>query len=137
MQTGVYSLTVTDANGCVYRPGPLVVQLQDPFPAGIVGDKSACDEVRLSVVSPGSSTYTYQWRVEPVPPGSQGATTGNSRTISHPDTYSVTVTALSGSTECASMEDTVIVFGDPDTPVIVRENLSCNPYSEILRGYFI
>ncbi len=136
---GLYTVTMTDANGCTYTPPPVYVDIT-PGPDAlikalitnstgqVIGTSypayTVCygDDVRLFVESPGG--YTYTW--------STGTTTvteefsssrGNLLTVGA-HLYTVTVTDLA--TGCTAVTDPFLVTVNP-TPTGININSSAAP----------
>jgi gliding motility-associated-like protein len=116
---GIYTVTVTDSNGCessaqieVEQPEPISISLPLVFDATCPG---ACDGSATVVASGGTLPFTYNW----LPTG------GNSNTATGlcEGTYTVTVTDANGCTEQQS-----VIVNEPDSIVINTNTLdaSCN-----------
>ncbi|MGA0559653.1 Ig-like domain-containing protein [Larkinella sp. VNQ87] len=87
---GVYSVTVTDGNGCratdqvvIGQPAPLVAELT----SSSIACGSSTGSITLSTVSGGTPTYTYLW--------SNGLTSSSLVSVG-PGSYTVTVTDALG-----------------------------------------
>jgi large repetitive protein len=106
-----YTLTVTDANGCVSPPSaPITVTVfNQPNPPAITasGPLTFCQggSVTLSV----TGGVSYQW---------SNGQTGSSITVSQSGNYSVTLTDGNGCTSPSSAPVTVTVTPGPPAPVI-------------------
>ncbi len=93
---GKYTVTITDAVGCVVQnnvtisqPGNLTIVLRPNF-----GCDNSCNAVMTAAVSGGALPYSYLW--------SNGGTT-NAISGLCPNTYSVTVTDANGCSKVASL----------------------------------
>lgn len=131
MNSGIYRVTVSDANGCSFSPDPFPLVLTDPFPFGIIGDRTACQNVSLRVSNvPG---FTFRWDIAPDPNNAfpKNGVAPSFGTLP-PGTYSVTVTARVGSLECESLTDEFTVFGSPSPFNILAGPTMCDPYSVLL-----
>ncbi|MBK8584176.1 MAG: PKD domain-containing protein [Bacteroidetes bacterium] len=97
LSAGVYSISITDANGCnsvdnvvVSEPSAIVAQASSQ-PASCFGSSTGSASV---VVAGGSASYTYVWT-----PGNSTASSPNGLTAGN---YSVVVTDANGCTTTAS-----------------------------------
>ncbi len=96
LSAGVYSVTVTDANGCTSSE-QVTVEEGNFIQVNIQGSNSICDAnsgSATSQVSGGTAPYSYQW--------SNGATTGNIDNLTA-GVYTLTVTDASGCTGTGSV----------------------------------
>jgi gliding motility-associated-like protein len=99
LSIGTYTLTVTDATGCIFTPP--AVNIAEPSPLVVsethadVSCAGQADGSITLIVSGGVGPYTFDWQ-----PG--GLTTQNLSGLSS-GTYDVTVTDASGCTETASV----------------------------------
>lgn len=111
LTTTNYSLTVTDANGCVSQPSDLitVTVFSQPNPPVIAasGPLTFCQggNVTLSV----TGGVSYQW---------SNGQTGSSITVNQSGNYSVTLTDGNGCTSPSSAPVTVTVTPGPAAPII-------------------
>lgn len=114
---GVYTLTVTDANGCtttstttVTSPTPIVIT------TSAVNASCACDGSIIANPSGGTAPYVYMWTPN-------GATTPNISGLCA-GCYSVTVTDANG---CTQTESVCITAPAPLTTTMAQvNNVTCN-----------
>jgi len=110
---GTYTITVTDANGCVFTQSATVTQSLSPLTVIASGTDISCasasDGIALANVQGGTSGYLYLWN-DP-----QNQTT-NPATALASNIYQVTVTDANG---CTATDTTFI---DAPTPIVVVVN---------------
>lgn len=105
---GDYSVTITDANGCVFEPNPITVN--EPGPINInasVSNASAANNdgaINLSI-SGGSVPYTFNWTTTN---GGGLNVAAQNQTGLNPGYYFVTVTDDNG---CSNTRDSILVEG--------------------------
>ncbi|MBK9193722.1 MAG: gliding motility-associated C-terminal domain-containing protein [Flavobacteriales bacterium] len=122
---GVYTLTITDANGC---DTTATVLITEPQPIGIsatVEDASCngfCDGSIIATVLGGTGLYTYDWN--PDPPNGDG--TGIAIQLC-PGTYDLTVTDDNG---C----DTTVTYTIDEPQLIVLSSASTQSQCLICNG---
>jgi gliding motility-associated-like protein len=118
LSAGTYTVTITDANGCVFNASAIITEptlLQvsaTMIPVNCFGGNSG---TATATATGGTTPYTYLW--------SSGATTATATTLTA-GTYTVTVT---GGTGCTA--NTSIVVTQPTaavTATISGTNLTCN-----------
>ncbi|GAB4491519.1 MAG: hypothetical protein OHK0019_11810 [Saprospiraceae bacterium] len=118
---GIVSLTVTDAEGCMFESGNLVISQPSPLQVdGDVTDESAPGASDGSIVlnlSGGEAPFTYNW--------SNGATSKNLTNIPAGE-YTVTVTQSNGCTSTAAFQVNLAVGAD-EAAVFQQLLLSPNP----------
>lgn len=109
---GVYTVTVTDANGCVdnvsitiTEPVPVVVTITGSTDATING---VADGTADASASGGTPNYTYEW-YNGCPPGTTTGQTGQNATGLAAGTYSVIVTDVKG-----CMDTTCVTINEPN-----------------------
>lgn len=90
--TGIYTVTVTDANGCTATDSQ-VVNPGSSVSTSILGPTSLCPGATANLIATGSFA-SYQW---------SNGLTGSIISINSPGTYSVTVTNNNGCTGTASV----------------------------------
>lgn len=111
-QEGIYSVTVTDDNGCTGMVSTVVVQSDQLFPA-ILGDTSICDGQPLMLdAGPGYDEYIWE----------SGDTT-QSISVSLPGLYTVTVYDNSG---CTGTDAINIVANTTPVAVVEPYAFICN-----------
>lgn len=102
--SGLYFVTISDANGCIYNGGISMVIHQNPSFTAVIQDVSTfngLDGIINITVSGGSPTYNYLW--------SNGAVTEDLINVSH-GLYQVTVTDING---CTAFNETEYSVGHP------------------------
>ncbi|MEM8906258.1 MAG: hypothetical protein AAGD05_00300, partial [Bacteroidota bacterium] len=121
---GMYSVTVTDANGCTGIDQVMVEQSAELQP-DILGDLAFCNG-GMTTLDAGDGFSTYLW---------SNNTVGQTLDISTPGSYSVTVTDASG----CSGQDLVIVEQSPDPiPAISGSTTFCTgSFSVLDAGDFV
>ncbi|TNE60996.1 MAG: T9SS type A sorting domain-containing protein [Bacteroidetes bacterium] len=112
---GTYTVTVTDANGCVSVHENIVVQTPQPWSVNTTATDALCagnanGSIDLTVNGSYGPNYTYAW--------SNGGTTQNLTDLTA-GTYTVIVTDESG---CTTTTDAVV--GQPDALVAAFVNVS-------------
>jgi gliding motility-associated-like protein len=117
-QEGLYSLTVTDDNGCTNSSSLQVTQQEELSPV-ISGPLQFCPGTQTQL-SAGSAYAVYEWQ--------DGAETAGI-TVTEPGTYSVYVEDASGCAGTASVE--VSLFPDPEVSINAPEGF-CVDESAIL-----
>lgn len=119
--SGVYSLTVTDANGCTFSDSTLI---SEPAVLGLqftaTADSGSADGTISVLPGGGTTPYSYFWE--------NGDTTASVSGLGA-GTYTVTVTDASGCSEIDSAEVPLFVgtesrISDVDSPVSVFPNPS-------------
>ena len=114
-QTGNYSVTVTNSNGCMSICSKQVIVSQQPT-CLITGNGSLCPGQSTELCVPAGSA-SYLW--------STGATT-NCITVNQAGTYSVTVTDVSG---CVSVCSKIVTVSQQPTCMITGGNSICQGQS--------
>ncbi|HET6991272.1 MAG TPA: PKD domain-containing protein, partial [Bacteroidia bacterium] len=115
---GNYSITVTDANGCVIT-NPVAVTQPTAITQNLTSTTAHCstnDGTATTVANGGAGGYTYNW----LPAGGTNATANNL----NPGTYTCTVTDASGCTNI----DSVVVANTPGVSITSGPvtNVTCN-----------
>lgn len=102
---GLYTVTITNANGC-QRVDSSYVTLNSVVTPNLGADGSACGQVILNAGYPGSQ---YNWNI------ATSDSTNQSIVVTNPGVYSVTVTDLNGCIGTDSVTITAIYpFANPD-----------------------
>jgi len=112
---GIYTVTVTDANGCTALQTALVNNLGGPTAAAVAAD-ATCDLANGSVqltITGGTTPYTYQW--------SNGATTQNLTNVVA-GAYSFTITDVSN---CVAFVTTTIYNLAGPTATALAADATC------------
>ncbi|HXC06676.1 MAG TPA: PKD domain-containing protein, partial [Bacteroidia bacterium] len=125
--TSIYTVTCTDANGCVSAPSTVKLTVNPPLAVMATGDSSRCPggSVHLNAIATGGDgNYSYTWSTVlglnnsgiPNPIATPGSTT----------IYTVTVSDACG-TPVATATDTVKIF--PQTIVLfdAADTVGCAP----------
>ena len=120
LASGVYSVTVTDANGCTITESGVTITQPVLLESEGVGTSDvscfgACDGTAAISVDGGTFPYTYLWSDGQVTPGATGLCAG---------TYSVTVTDANGCT----LIEAGIVINEPAalTSSVITMDVLCN-----------
>lgn len=123
---GIYTLTVTDDNGCsAIQSVGISTTTVATVDAG--ADQTICEgeSIAISATGTGPSPYTYQW--------AGPAISGSGATISvspaNTATYSVTITAANG---CTAEDQVTITVDDPPTVDLGADITICEGESTIL-----
>ncbi len=116
--SGIYTVTVTDANGCTASTTFNLTVNPNPSPA-ITGTTAFCQGAN-STLSAGGGYTNYQWSTGAVTP-TLNVTTGG--------TYSVTVTNAAG---CTATTNTVVTVNPNPTPSISGTTAFCTGASTTL-----
>jgi hypothetical protein len=115
LAAGVYTVTVSDANGCTATASATVTSTGGPSVTGQVTN-TTCGlnngAIALSV-SNGTAPYTYTWN-----PGTGGAT----RTNLAPGAYAVTVTDANG---CSAVASFVVAPSSAPSVTAATTNVTC------------
>lgn len=109
---GAYTLSITDAAGCVYNFNYLISNINGPtlvMAHTSVSCNNACDGTATVTASGGAPGYTYDWT-----PNATGDGTPAITALCGPVTYSVAVTDAAG---CITL-DTATIFN----PVLISPN---------------
>ncbi len=122
LSAGIYSVTVTDANGCAISSSALITRPDSLSPSLITANISCFGGSNGSitaVVSGGTPSYNYAWSS-----GLTGTTSAVSGLM--PGTYTLTVTDANS---CASIRSTVV--GQPINLIanLTETDVTCNPGS--------
>lgn len=121
-QSGVYALTITDVDGCVFKPAPAVVDVLPQPNARIIGAETdewglplngdfehleVCEGAGVTVYTQWGTGYTYEW---------EDGSTNNSLSFSSWNgsllpvgQYSYTVTVTDGTTGCSAVSQPYMV----------------------------
>ena len=120
LAAGSYTLTITDANGCVLVANATVTEPAAPLTASVSGSNVGCFGAATGsasvVASGGISPYSYSWNTVPV------QTTAAAVGLSS-GTYSVTVTDANGCTSAQS-----ITITQPSAPLsasVIATSVNC------------
>lgn len=123
LAAGVYSVDVTDANGCVTtetititEPAPLTGNIQITQPISCFG---LTDAAAVAAASGGTPGYTYTW--------SAGTAAGPSVTNLPPGTHFLTITDALG---CTGLDSVTIAPPTLITISIDSTNISCNGFTD-------
>ena len=116
---GTYTLTVTDANGCVFTQNATVTQPLNPLTVVATGTDVSCatasDGIALANVQGGTPGYNYIWN-------DSRNQTSNPATGLTSNVYQVTVTDANG---CTASDTTFIDAPTPITVVVNPDSANC------------
>lgn len=135
---GSYNVTVTDSNGCVSNPPPVVITEPAPIVPNAVGVNplcnSSCNGTATATPTGGSGTYTYLW--------SDGlAQTTQTAVGLCAGTYTVTVDdGFCSSTQSVTLTDPAVLDANPSatSPTCVGDcdgSVTSNPIGGTGPGY--
>jgi gliding motility-associated-like protein len=120
LSAGIYTVTVTDINGCITSANVTITQPQQALSTSVTSNQAvSCfgggDGSLDVLVTGGTSPYTFQWNT--------GATTQNISGLST-GTYTVTVTDVNGCTDnlSATVSQPAAAL---NASTIVTSNISC------------
>ncbi|MFH1319039.1 MAG: T9SS type A sorting domain-containing protein [Bacteroidota bacterium] len=123
LSEGTYTVTVTDAAGCVsiddviiFQPSPLIISTSYT----IVSSDTICDGEAIAIPGGGTWPYTYQWD----DPSSQITATATALCIG---LYNVTVTDNNGCIATASVYVDSVLSGIISVPVIDDNSIKVYP----------
>lgn len=117
-QTGDYSVTVTEVNGCTAENEVSATVFDDPTPE-ITGVTAFC-EGEISTLDAGAGYVSYEWSDGTMSQFFEASTSG---------TYSVTITDSNG---CTGEDDINIIINPNPTPTIAGSTTFCSGFSTIL-----
>ena len=132
---GIYTVKITDNNGCNLYTAPVSVNVETVIPPGIsiVGNSTICNGDSTILVA-GIGYANYQWYLNGILVNG-----GNSNNIIVKTTgsYTVTGTSVSGCISIASNAVKITVSANPGQPVITAStNGICNGGSVVLNSNF-
>lgn len=121
VETGIYTLKITDVDGCANAPGSITVISNTPPKVDLRTSNSGfCKGKTVTLTATPGRTFIYQWLKDGQP--INGGV--NVATVAQPGVYSVKVTAPNGcSTE--SMPITIVQYDDPVVSIITTGNQLC------------
>ncbi len=121
--SGNYTVTVTDNHGCTDVAEVLDIKVNESFTNGIRFNPENCGSAALSLFA--NSDYTYSWYVDGVLTNE-----GSSLNIVTPGEHEIKVISTSVSTNeiCDSIVENLIIYPNPQFPVIVEEKIFCDPF---------
>lgn len=123
-QSMIYSVYVTDANGCVSPSESIIINLYPPLEVIVFSDQAICPGESASISSFASGgdggPYNYSW--------DQGLGNGSNQTVSPDFTTTYTVTATDGcETPPASADVTITINSVPNPDFMVDTTEACVP----------
>ena len=107
LQAGVYTVTVTDTNGCIGTASFTVPGSAAPVVSSTVTNATDCAPGSIILSAPPGSNYTYLW---------SNSTTVSALLVSQPGVYSVTITNEFGCT--ATYDFNILLISDPNCTTI-------------------
>ncbi|HTJ11683.1 MAG TPA: gliding motility-associated C-terminal domain-containing protein [Dinghuibacter sp.] len=117
-QSGSYTVTLTDANGCVSPPSTGFPVTVNPNPAAptvaITGNNTFCQGDSAILTATATGTLTYQWLFNGTAIPNANATTDTARVSG---SYTIAVTDGNGCTSTASSGISISVNPTPSTPL--------------------
>jgi hypothetical protein len=113
LATGIFNVTVTDANGCTASAAYTVTQPAAPLTVNLTGTKASCVGSVTATASGGTIPYSYSWN--------NGATTQTINGVPN-GTYIVTVTDANG---CIITGTYTVTGSSPINPTTSQINISC------------
>ncbi|MBC3789364.1 putative Ig domain-containing protein, partial [Spirosoma utsteinense] len=116
--TGVYSVTLTDSQGCQATATTSVTVNAVPSPTLVSSGELSCTTPTVTLTAGGGTRYAFSGGANPI-----GGSTGNTATVTSPGLYSVTVSSAEGCTSTTS----VMVSQNVSQP-----SVSLNPTSGVL-----
>ena len=117
---GTYTVTVTDAQGCVGEASVEVTENPEPAPV-ITGPAEICVD-SAGTLNAGAGFASYQW-------SDNNGSSGQTLNVNAPGTYSVTVTNQFG---CAGTDDFLVAQPAPPEPTIIGDLAFCEGSSTVL-----
>ena len=114
-QTGTYTVTITDADGCTAQTTVNVTVNTAPTVTASITNATAGDDGAINITASGGTSYTYLWNDGITDEDRTGLTSG---------TYTVTVTSNTGCTVTKSF-----LVSDAAAPTVVltsSTNVTCN-----------
>ena len=109
VETGIYTLKITDVDGCANVSGSITVISNTPPKVDLQASKSGfCKGENVTLTATPGRTFIYQWLKN----GQSISGVVNRATVAQPGVYSVKVTAPNGCTT-ESMQITIVQYEDP------------------------
>ncbi|MGK0286536.1 MAG: gliding motility-associated-like protein, partial [Salibacteraceae bacterium] len=118
LSAGIYTITITDDNGCTWTEGIEIFQPENPISIDVVDEKIVTcyggNDGSISIAADGGTpSYTYLWETGNITTDINNVPTGN---------YPITITDLNG---CTLEESVVINQNDSISYKVIVDNISC------------
>ena len=133
LPAGVYTVTVTDTNGCTGTASFTVPGGAPPIVSATVTNPTDCTPGSIILTAPPGSTYTYNW---------SNSVNSTAIVVDQPGNYSVTVTNEFGCTSVYTFD--LLLASDPDCTtiggsVVHDQNSNClnDPGDTPLGGWIV
>ena len=137
-QTGIYDVTITDANGCRYSPPAIPVVVQQAFSGPLaLSPEPTCTSERTCLDLPLGNTglFQYFYRVDAGPTMSAYSPICIQAGGINPGVHTLTVEArTSEGVVCETLEGTFTVLESEVPPAIELQSVSCDPALRLVYG---
>jgi gliding motility-associated-like protein len=121
VETGIYTLKITDVDGCANVSGSITVISNTPPKVDLRTSNSGfCKGKTVTLTATPGRTFIYQWLKDGQP--INGVV--NTATVAQPGVYSVKVTAPNGCTT-ESLPITIVQYEDPMVTIVTPGNQLC------------
>lgn len=121
IETGIYTLKITDIDGCANVSGSITVISNTPPKVDLRTSNSGfCKGKTVTLTATPGRTFIYQWLKD----GQPISGVVNTATVAQPGVYSVKVTAPNGCTT-ESIPITIMQYEDPTVTIVTSGNQLC------------
>lgn len=132
VESGSYSVTVTDANGCEFASDPINLLLDNPLGNGISGTTVGCAPANLYLNVPFNQDYTFEWEI--LGTGITGMGSWFNVFNLEAGNYTVVVEAYNSSgVLCVSASTELTVHPEVPTPQL-ELTYTCDPFSAVIES---